>query len=292
VLTENALTRSVFCPLCGGDTSRAFQKHGYWLRDCAGCGHRFLEIGASDHAAHAAVTYGDEYFFGGCYPDYLAEGAILRAHGARYGKLMARYRKPGTVLDVGAAGGFILAGLQEAGWRGTGVEPNATMAGYARSNLRLDVMQGTIEGIAAAGPFDAVTMIQVLGHFLDPLAALRSAFRLTRQGGMLLVETRLRDSLTARVFGTSWHEYNPPIVLHWFTAESIAHLAGTCGYQFIARGQPRKRVTGAHAKTALRDAMRGGVLSKIVGRIVNVLPDSATLPYPAEDLIWMLFRRS
>jgi SAM-dependent methyltransferase len=294
VLIENKIVAPVACPLCGGTSERLFEKRGYWLRDCAVCGHRFLEFAATDHVAHAATIYGDEYFFGSeqGYPDYLAQGDVLRAHGKRYGRMLARYGKLGSVLDVGTAGGFILAGLQDAGWCGAGVEPNATMAGYARMNLGLEVVRSTLEEADDHESYDAITMIQVIMQFVDPFKALRRASSLTKAGGLLLVETWLRDSLTARLFGSAWHAYNPPSMLHWFTAESLAHLGGRCGYQFVARGRPRKSVIGAHVKNALRLAFGEGSFAKVVRPLAGAVPDGATVPYPAEDMIWMLFRKS
>ncbi len=37
---------------------------------------------------------------------------------------------PGAVLDVGAAGDFVLQGLFDCGWEGTRPEPNASMVVY------------------------------------------------------------------------------------------------------------------------------------------------------------------
>jgi len=293
VLTESTSDVLIACPLCGGETARVFERHGYWLRDCRTCEHRFAEIGAADPRTHAASVYRDEYFFGGGagYPDYLAEGAMLRTHGRSYGRLLARHHPLGDLLDVGAAAGFILAGLIDEGWHGEGVEPNATMAGYARSTLGLRIIAPIIEQVTDAERFDAVTMIQVLAHFVDPMAAMRSAAHATKRHGLLLVESWLRDSLTARLFGKSWHEYSPPSVLHWYTAESIAHMAGLCGYRLVARGRPRKHIAGSHAKSALAQALGGGAVSKLLAPIANIVPDRALLPYPAEDLTWLLFRK-
>ncbi|MGH9337108.1 MAG: class I SAM-dependent methyltransferase, partial [Vicinamibacteria bacterium] len=147
------------CPLCGGPSERLFETHGYWVSACAECCHRFTEV---EHGPdHVERTYGDDYFHGGGagYPDYLAEGAILRAHGRRYGELLTRFLPAGSLLDVGSAAGFLLAGFNEAGLRGRGIEPNASMAAYAREKLGLCVFTGTLEEYPGDLRFDVLSLI-------------------------------------------------------------------------------------------------------------------------------------
>jgi hypothetical protein len=61
--------------------------------------------------------------------------------------MLKRFTPPGSVLDVGAAAGFLLAGLRQIGWSGSGVEPNDRMAEHARSQLGLNVRTGTLESL-------------------------------------------------------------------------------------------------------------------------------------------------
>ena len=59
---------------------------------------------------------------------------MLYNYGLRYAKIIAKYSKPGKVLDVGCAAGFILRGFKDSGWDVYGIEPNETMAGYSELN--------------------------------------------------------------------------------------------------------------------------------------------------------------
>ncbi len=270
---------------------RLFQRHGYWILGCPSCEHRAAEIAPAHD--HVEEQYGDAYFFGGGagYSDYLAEAPLLRERGRQYGRLLRRYRASGRVLDVGSAAGCILHGLTDEGWSGVGLEPNAHCVEHARETLGLDVRVGTLESFASAEPFDVVTMFQVVPHFTDPAAALAAAAALTLPGGLWLIETWNRASWTARLFGQRWHEYSPPTVLHWFSADGLARLAARHGMEEIARGRPSRWISGAHAKSLLAyklgDADGGGGLS----RMLRLIPDRLRIPYPAEDLLWMILRK-
>lgn len=225
------------------------------------------------------------------YTNYLEEGEILKDRGRRYGKLLSAHTQPGRVLDVGAAAGFILAGLSEAGWSGVGVEPNAKMAEFARNTLKLDVRVGPFELFEDDALFDAVTMIQVLPHFFDPRRALERAARLLRPGGLLLIETWNRGSWTSRLLGKHWHEYSPPSVLHWFDDHGVIRFLRRFGFSWVEQGRPSKKIRGSHARSLLVHSANGSVLAPVVEACARVIPESAVLPYPAEDLLWLLFRK-
>ena len=238
-------------------------------------------------------VYADDYFKGGGagYPDYLSEERLLVEHGRRYGRLLARYMEPGTVLDVGAAAGFVLRGLVDCGWTGRGIEPNAAMAAHARDRLGLVVSGGTLETMDTTERFDLVSMIQVVAHFRDPRVALRAAEGLTRPGGYWLIETWNRESWIARVLGPRWHEYSPPSVLHWFDPEGLRLLAERCGMHEVARGRPAKRIGGRHAVSLLRHKLPENRLGRLASAALGGIPEALTLPYPLDDVFWMLLRK-
>ena len=267
------------CDVCGGTTARVFRLHDYWIRECS-CGHRFAEV--LRNANHAERVYGDDYFTGGAggYPDYLEEAGLITNQGRFYGRLLAKYLKPGRVLDVGAAAGFILRGLVEHGWQGIGLEPNGRMAARARES-GLDVRQGTIENFRHQGKFDLVNMTQVVPHFHNLRAALDVARNLTVSRGHWLIETWNKDSWFARVQGKHWHEYRPPSSLHDFSLDTLTTLVGQFGFERIAHGRPPKRISLRHA-TALVAHKLGSPndawTSRLDDSVPELRPDVGTVP--------------
>lgn len=280
----------MMCPVCAGNTTRVFEIDGYWIRACAACRHRFAEL--QDAPDHVQRVYADDYFFGGGagYPDYLGEARILEAQGRRYARLMKRFTSPGTVLDVGAAAGFLLQGFLRGGWRGLGIEPNQRMCQHGRTRMPME--NTTLERFTTTAQFDLVCMVQVVAHFVDVRRAFQAAAQLTRPGGWWLIETWDVTSLTARLLGKYWHEYSPPSVLHWFSPRSLQKLAGRFGLRQVARGRPRKRISGRHAKALLGHKLQGIPMGPSAAALLSILPDRLVLPYPSEDLTWTVFRKS
>lgn len=283
--------KSFLCPLCQQGSHRRFQKYGYWIRDCEACKHRFTELLTTPD--HATKTYSDNYFTGGGagYPNYVAEAKLLRQQGRRYAKLLKRYTSPGQILDVGAAAGLILQGFQDQGWQGQGIEPNPTMARYAQEALKIPVKMGTLEQWRSSETFEAVTMIQVVAHFFDLEAAFTSASQHTKPEGFWLIETWNVQSWMAKILGQGWHEYSPPSVLHWFSPDRLARYCTRYGFQEVARGRPAKYISSAHAKSLLQYKLQELPAGNLLSKAIATLPDHWTIPYPAEDLFWILLQK-
>lgn len=295
------------CPLCAGESRQLFIAYDCPVLECQRCHHRFAGLASS--RGHVDAIYDDSYFDGGGagYDDYLAEDEILTAHGRRYAGLLARHGvRPGRVLDVGAACGFIMKGLAGGGWQGIGLEPNATMAARGRSLSGLDIRVGTAEGlpdVAASHPdnddpirrppdgrFDLISMIQVVAHFHDLRLALDRLRARTNPGGCWLIETWDYTSLSARIAGRHWHEYSPPSVLHWFSRRTLTALLADYGLKPISHGRPRKYLRGSHARSLLAHKLGDRGPARLLLPLTRAIPGRMAIPYPADDLFWLLCR--
>jgi SAM-dependent methyltransferase len=280
------------CELCGARARQWCRARGYSFFVCRECDYAFVPRSESGHLTADAV-FGNDYFFGGGpgYPNYLLEADLLRAQGRRYGVLLAKFAKPGRILDVGAAAGFVLSGLVQSGWSGVGLEPNQTMTAHARESEGVDVRVGTLERAELGATFDAVSMIQVIDHVVDLGQAIEQVTRVLAPGGLLLVETWDRGSATARLFGKHWHEYSPPSVLRVFSRRALRRCLVKRGFEFIAQGRSKKYVRVGHAKALFAFKAGQSRVARSFIRLIDAIPDRLTLRYPADDLFWAIYRR-
>jgi SAM-dependent methyltransferase len=104
--------------------------------------------------------------------------------------MVERYRPADTslrLLDIGGACTLVSRELRRFGTV-TVVEPDAPTAEFARKELELDVRVGSLpDDLPVEGPFDVITLLDVLEHIDDDLGALRPVRELLRPGGLLLV---------------------------------------------------------------------------------------------------------
>jgi SAM-dependent methyltransferase len=275
---------------CKKEKKILFEKKGYPILECKQCGHQFIEI--PDHGEHVATVYSDDYFFEGKdgYPNYLDKGEILYKHGLRYARLIGKYIKPGKVLDVGSAAGFILKGFRDAGWICKGIEPNETMAAYAREKLGLDIKTGSIETLQTDEKFDLVNMIQVIGHVYDLDKTLQNVTALLKANGLVLVESWDVKSMTAKLMGKNWHEYCPPSVAHWFSDKTLSTLFEYYGFELIGKGHPLKKINAEHAFSFLEGRGVNPIFKRTIDAM-NRFAGKITLIYPLRDVKWYIFRK-
>ncbi len=276
---------------CKEEKKLLFEKKGYPILECKQCGHRFIEI--PDPKEHLSKVYSDDYFFAGKdgYPNYLNKKNILYKQGLRYAKLIAKYTKPGKVLDIGSAAGFILKGFEDSGWICRGIEPNETMAAYGREKLKLDIRTGVIETLETNERFDLINMIQVIGHVYDLDKTLQNVTSLLKKGGLVLVESWDSKSITARMMGKNWHEYCPPSVARWFSDATLSILFKYYGFELIAKGHPFKKINADHAFSFLEGRSFKLIFKKRMIDAINRFVGKLTFIYPLRDVKWYVFRK-
>ena len=280
------------CQICGGLSSLALNKNDYRILKCKSCNHYFTELIISPEKVNE--IYSDSYFYDGGdgYSDYTLEGEMLVQRGEYYARKVGKYIIPGKVLDVGAAAGFILKGFENMGWQGTGIEPNAKMVEYGRKNLGIDLRQGTLETVKPTSKLDLIVMIQVIAHLFDLKTSIENASDALKPGGYVLIETWNRSSLTAKLFGRNWHEYSPPSTLNFFSKKTLDILMSRFNFHKISSGWPLKKILSNHAKSLLMNKMRETRLLRKASGIIGIIPDKLLLPYPGEDLFWVLYRKT
>jgi 2-polyprenyl-3-methyl-5-hydroxy-6-metoxy-1,4-benzoquinol methylase len=107
----------------------------------------------------------------------------------------------GRVLDVGCGGGFLLEELAKRGYGGVGIDLSPESVDIARTRLaeigaadRLDAMVGSAYE-PPEGPYDLVTLTDVLEHLEDPRACLRALREQMNPGALLVISTPNRRSL-------------------------------------------------------------------------------------------------
>ncbi len=298
-----SVTSSTRCPFCQNESSPVFSKDSIPILECSCCRHRFA-CTASEVDERVAAEFDDAYFFGGqsCYDDYSTMANNLNRKGVWYSKLLKRNlsanSKPGKsgespmrILDVGCAAGYLLQGFIAQGWHGTGIEANLSMAKYGKEQLGLDVQHTTVENFHSSTKYDAVTMVQVISHLIDPVRSIDSIYQRLNDDGLLLIETWNCRSLTAKALKQRWHQYNPPSVLHWFSRASLSDLLDQHGFKVIQQGRPVKWISMGNGAAMFRKMMGNTTLMKVLSSPTMLVPSWLKVPYFLDDVFWVLAKK-
>ena len=177
--------------------------------------------------------------------------------------LFPRFFRGGHVLELGAGGGRIARSLAAAGLAfesyTLGEVSRPRLAALERSfagEARIRVAELDAESLPedASACFDAVLLVAVIEHLVDPLHALRSIRRLLRPGGCVYLDTpnaakysrRLKllfgrfPSTASLDEGLTRYDGAPVDLhdeghLHYFTYRSLSLLLHRCGFSRVER---------------------------------------------------------
>jgi SAM-dependent methyltransferase len=144
-----------------------------------------------------------------------------------------------TFLDIGCNKGFLLAAALSHGWDVHGIEliPELTLP-FKRQYPRVadQVYASDFAGAQSKMKnemFDAVTAIDVIEHFEDPLRDMGNIFRILKPGGALLIQTPDTNNSMAVELKERWGALKPREHLHLFNPKNLGLLSRKLGFKDI-----------------------------------------------------------
>jgi SAM-dependent methyltransferase len=223
-------TMTNVCVACGSVDRAHRQLFAGTLVGCASCGFAWTAA----HPAPLEDLYGESYFSGDAYEDYLQPDARRFEAGRRL-RWVLRTSPVSSLIEAGCAGGFFIEAARHAGIAATGVELSAEMVSYAREQLGLPVWQGRFESAALDAPVQAVCAFHVLEHVEDPNAFVRTACRLLEPGGLFAIEVPNIASTAAHRLGLAWPGLQPRYHRWHFSPTSLRRLVERGGLEVLVQ---------------------------------------------------------
>lgn len=190
------------CPLCkSADTRIEYQLSGYQIAVCRRCGFEYnpsFRGGGSDEGMFSGDYYQVRHkdAFREQFEDYLQDpSAGIYQHWLQ--TIEQRHAK-GRILDVGSALGTFLKIAEKRGWAPQGVEISRFAADFARDKRGLSVFNGDLQDFPGKDEdYDVITFWDSIEHVTHPYENLKTAVRLLRPGGLMLLTTDNFDCLIA-----------------------------------------------------------------------------------------------
>jgi SAM-dependent methyltransferase len=138
------------------------------------------------------------------------------------------------LLDVGCGMGYLMDVAHDEGFQVTGVEFNPFAAERLKSKYAFPVHVGDVLDFHGE-PFDVVTLMDVVEHFLDPFQSMEHIGGLVRPGGLLTLTTMDSDSVVSRMLGTRLEDFRRVREhLLFFTRKSIRALLERYGFEVVS----------------------------------------------------------
>lgn len=239
----------VACPVCGsddavtvlreivGDAHRVYAREcpldvqgGEALVRCRCCGMAYINPQPRLPANLASYPPSEE-------TAYFAATRQERVGGAEHllALLEQRLGSRGRLFDIGCGDGALLSVALERGWQADGIEASASLVAQLDANGLVEHVQlGRAEALAGDDArYDAVVLLNVLEHTLEPAAVLGEAVRVLRSGGLLAVH--VPNYAWGRLWGRRWHQLQPLEHKHYFAPRTLHRLLVRVGLMPLAR---------------------------------------------------------
>ncbi len=231
------------CPICGGagepyhcafsyrmsDFGYPFQPFKLWMR-CGDCKNLYSEqfpedfLKLSDH--HKEITPGEN--------SKTAVSNITNAHALSIwsGILnkLRRYTDKKSLLEVGIGNGELLSVALEMNYRADAVEIVEESAQRVSDILGIPIKNGDFLNFSSDKTYPIIIMGDVIEHVTDPEAALRNAYKLLDDDGVLWLSTPNFESAFTRLKKFTDPMWLEPYHVTYFNYDGLEKLVQKCGF--------------------------------------------------------------
>jgi SAM-dependent methyltransferase len=228
--------QSFACLVCGGH-SRQSRLPGLFA--CEQCGFVSADLSIPDE--ELARLYGQNYFQGGEYGNYLDDEAAL--------KLNFRHRisdlqqivpsfERCSVFEIGCAYGFFLELVAPCVEHAAGIDISESAVRYAREVRGVDAQSGNYLTTRIPRSVDIIVMWDTIEHLKRPDLFIAKAAHDLAAGGHLAFTTGDIGSFNARLRGRRWRMIHPPTHLHYFSVPTVSRLLERNGFEVVHVSHP------------------------------------------------------
>jgi SAM-dependent methyltransferase len=147
---------------------------------------------------------------------------------------MLQFHKAGRLLDIGCAGGQLMAAAVDRGWRVAGVEPAPAMRQQASERLHCAVYDSIQQAVQSGERFDCVTMFEVIEHLVDPIGTLNQVVELLAPGGVIALSTPNCSRPEAPLGKPIDIWFCPPLHIGYFNPDTLARCVELAGLKTLA----------------------------------------------------------
>lgn len=222
------------CIICGTEMKKYKWGELYF---CPNDTHISFDCNLSDEELYQ--LYGQDYWNGKEYTDYLADERITRKKIKKSIKSLEKYfpkEKRFSIFEIGCAYGLFLDECRKKlNCEVAGIDVSDAALQYAQKQLCLNVTKGdyVTYQLENEGAVDVIAMWDTIEHLSNPEEFVKKIHSDLGENGILIVSTGDMGSFNAKARGKKWRQYHPPTHLHYFSRKSLIALLERNGFEVL-----------------------------------------------------------
>ncbi len=218
----------IFCNISSDQT--VIEENGYSGKKCPRCG--LIYVSPRPTLVETLNLYGHDQ------ANLSAESHILRAFANRlyarhHLRIIRRFKKGGSMLEIGAGAGYFLDEARRKGFEVSGIELNGIQAEFIRSKLGIPCEESPLDDSLFNGKkFDVIYHCDVISHFHDPISEFQKMLDKLGNNGLVVFETgNFADVKTEYYRFVTKFQY--PDHLFFFGESNLKELLRRTGFEVI-----------------------------------------------------------
>lgn len=146
-------------------------------------------------------------------------------------EIIYKNKSKGRLLDIGAGSGILVEQAIKMGFKAEGIEPSEWFYTKAKEH-KVPVHLGMFPHSDLKGPYDIVTLIDVLEHVPEPLKLLSEIPKVLASNGIVVVIVPDVGSLPAKMLGWKWWNFKPGHI-GYFNKKTLELIFNNAGFKLI-----------------------------------------------------------
>ena len=218
------------CSICNSKSTFAFNSEYYRIDQCSNpeCGHFFVKKANFYNEDLRDSNTLESWVYIKNIEKYLKRNKHL----INFLKKIKFIEKGFRVLDIGSGTGHIIQSLlsQLDNLEITAIESSRKLQEYIKS-LNLNItLYNTIDQVPKEKQYDAIFMIEVIEHLLDPITVLTEAKKRLKQNGKLFLTTPAGDTREGISDKSKLTAYKRKGHIQFFTERSLKYAISIAGF--------------------------------------------------------------
>lgn len=255
----------IFCQQ--NENAVVLKENGYQGKKCSSCA--LIYISPRPTSAEVSDLYGHSN--ARISPHSHIQGDFLKRLYARHIlNMIKRYKKNGTLLEIGAGGGYFLDEARKKGFTPYGIELNPIQETFITQKLGIACEQKALSMNSFGDRvFDIIYHSDVISHFHDPITEFKTMHAKLKPGGLLIFETGNIADIKPAYFSL-FRSFQYPDHLFFFGEKTLEQLLGITNFSI----EKIKRYSIVPQLTVMNMVQRSSVASAAAPSKPSLLHDN------------------